>query len=536
MTLSTTRTKTTFVQPAAPLEAQTITCSAVENICERCYVTTSAFWPVPDSADPLPQYDILTKSLSYVLYQRPILAGTLRQDNRGAFSVEIPPAPGAGCDFHYADLRDDAEIPTYEELERRGFPFADGNEDGLAKLRPARVPEAWDGSPVIVCQMSRLRGCVVLLLLMSHQVADPVAVVVFVLQFAGLTEEMEKAVLAGGPLPDLPERFEPAMEDRALLSPRPSEADCDEKSLELKQYVSIRGMDSLSVLAARRNLFPKSYIPPRLTGRAEQLWRTTVGIWKFSPAKLDQLRDIVRQASPEASKPPSDLDAITAFLWQRFFVAKHSPSENPSTPQTSHILYAGDVRRRLDPPLPQFFLSACVDLFRASQDTTSLTPATSSSSLGASLASAIQAIRQTLGDWNEKTYRRMLAESSQGDAVPGWIPRGPLEFIFSDHSRAGIVFDSSWGEGLGKVGISREPYLGRPCPAGEITVMPRLATGDLEVRIAGEVATLERLLADELMKEFCPNVFLVRPFGKVDGLVKGSALSNGNGLALEVKP
>jgi hypothetical protein len=90
----------------------------------------------------------------------------------------------------------------------------------------------------------------------------------------------------------------------------------------------------------------------------------------------------------------------------------------------------------------------------------------------------------------------MLALSQRTPMSPGFMPRGPIDLLCTDHSRVPSVRTNSWGPALGSPIAYREPYLGREPPAGEITVLPRCENGDLEVMVSAERVVMGRLVED----------------------------------------
>jgi len=182
------------------------------------------------------------------------------------------------------------------------------------------------------------------------------------------------------------------------------------------------------------------------------------------------------------------------------FRAKYAPSSAASNgahaPKHSEIVYAGDVRRRLDLPLPKDYLGAAVDLFRCSVKTSKLvSPKTEAQEL-ASIAELATAIRKSNANWDEADYMTLLSLSQRTPFSPGFVPRGPIDVLVTDHSRGSSVLEADWGCGLGSPVGYREPYLGREPPEGEVTIMPRYRNGDLEVMVSAERVVLDRLRQD----------------------------------------
>jgi hypothetical protein len=195
------------------------------------------------------------------------------------------------------------------------------------------------------------------------------------------------------------------------------------------------------------------------------------------------------------------MDVLTAYIWAHMFRAKYAPSSaaknGTDVPKQAEIVYAGDVRRRLDPPLPKDYLGAAVDLFRCSAVTSKLVALRTEAQELANIAELATAIRKSNANWNEADYMTLLSLSQCTPFAPGFVPRGPIDVLVTDHSRGSSVLDADWGYGLSSPIAYREPYLGRDPPAGEVTIMPRCKNGDLDVMISAEKVVIDRLKQDD---------------------------------------
>lgn len=198
------------------------------------------------------------------------------------------------------------------------------------------------------------------------------------------------------------------------------------------------------------------------------------------------------------------MDCLTAFLWARFFAAKYvSDSDLERAPARSELVYAGDVRRRMSPPMHPSYMGACVDLFRVQASSTTLLGSSSDD-----IATLGSAIRQSNGEWSEEEYMALLSLSQRTPLSPGFVPRASIDLLVTDHTRVASVTTADWGPGLGACTAYREPYIGRTPPAGELTMLPRRSNGDIEVMISGEKITLLRLAKDEEMKKASKCLFI----------------------------
>jgi hypothetical protein len=490
-----------WVQPIHAVVPDTLPCSAIENLCARVYIPPTIFFPLRPNEDPLQHFRHMCRGLGRMLNKFPHLSGTLRLDQRGAFSIETPPAPQAGILFHYADLTGDCTFPSFRELQAASFPFADGNSDGLSKLRPDPYPahEDGDGAPTFIPQLTHVRGGLVLLMCWSHMCGDMVLANAILDTWAQETYEVAAAAAEGRPEAPVPEPVARSLNDRSRLLPRhdgpatfaelakPAQAFSDWKLVDPTDVVTLETMQSI---------VPPPYIPASQAHATKELRTTLSGVWRFPLASLEALHSAVQAASKTGTKL-STANVLTAYLWERVFKAKYQPQASGGhTPLHSEIVFAGDIRRRLDPPLPADYMGAAVDLLRCSATTDSLTARSTDPHNFSHLAEIATALRTSNDNWKEKDYMAMLSLSQRTPMSPGFMPRGPIDLLCTDHSRIPSVRTNSWGPTLGSPIAYREPYLGREPPAGEVTVLPRCENGDLEVMISAEKVVMGRLLED----------------------------------------
>ena len=102
----------------------------------------------------------------------------------------------------------------------------------------------------------------------------------------------------------------------------------------------------------------------------------------------------------------------------------------------------------------------------------------------------------------------LLSLSQRTPFSPGFVPRGPIDVLVTDHSRGSSVLEADWG-GLSSPVAYREPQLGRDPPAGKVTIMPRCKNGDLEVMISAEKVVLDRLKQDADLSMRSDLIFLL---------------------------
>ncbi|GAB7327924.1 hypothetical protein MBLNU13_g11700t1 [Cladosporium sp. NU13] len=491
-----------WVQPSLPVRARSLSCSAIENLCARVYPSPTFFFPLDPNDDPLQHYAHLARGLSRLFNQLPFLAGRLRQDARGAFTIEIPTAPETGARFYYADLSKDFTFPSFQELRDAGFPYGDGQSDGSSRLRPNPFPEHEDGCPVIIPQLSHVRGGLILTCSYSHLIGDLLMLPTWCNNWALQTREVASAATEGRAEVLVPEQCADYLIDRTRLTPpNPglmSFVELNHLSKVIPDWLLVDPTNAIA-LENMRSIVPPAYVRPSQTATEQESCIPTSGVWRFPLASLNALHSAVQGASEIGTKT-STMDVLTAYLWAHMFRAKYAPSSvsqgHAHVPKHSEIVYAGDVRRRLDPPLPRDYLGAAVDLFRCSAETPKLVTSSTEAEELASIAELATAIRQSNANWSEADYMTLLSLSQRTPFSPGFVPRAPVDVLVTDHSRGSSVLMADWGYGLGSPIAYREPYLGRNPPVGEVTIMPRCINGDLEVMISAEKVVLDRLKQD----------------------------------------
>ncbi|KAG9497327.1 hypothetical protein J7337_012122 [Fusarium musae] len=480
-----------WVEPASSLQPSIVKCSALDNLTASVYPSPTHFFPLRPGTDPRQLYDDCKQGLSRCIYEHPHLAGIIRKDETGRYAIEIRDAPHAGTNFWYRDHRRDSDVPSYNELKINGWPFGDGEEDGLGKLRPEDFPCVHDGDPVIAPQFNVLKGGIVLTMSITHVIGDLVQFMDFLRSWSQNTSAIATARLNGQPVPPLPQQISAALIDRSLLTP---DVDLEED------------LDKLAACARKLHhldmLDPRS--PEQVADKVSNLF-TKARLTNDDLSSIKQLQRMIQEVLPNGSKV-SSTDCLTSFAWNRLFGAKYAPglSGRDPLPETSKIVFAGSIRRRLTPPLPNNYMPACVDLFPVSvstRDFISPDPKT--------LAHAAMAIRHSNNAWSEETFREMLEIAHSHPVNPGLIPKGPIDALVTDHTRASAAMLSSWGPELGSCEAFREPYLGRIPPHGEITLLPRWNNGNVDVMFAGEAIVMERLRRDRLMSQMATCQFVM---------------------------
>ncbi|KPM43807.1 hypothetical protein AK830_g2726 [Neonectria ditissima] len=505
-----------WVEPAGPVHPALIKLSTLDNLTAPVYPSPTQFFPLKPDADPRQLYEDCKRGLARYIYQQPHLAGRLIKDETRRNSIEIPPAPHAGASFEYYDHRAVKDMPSYEELRKFGWPFADGDQDGLSKLRPNPFPSAQTGDPVIIPRFNVIRGGIVLTMSISHAMCDLVQFLDFMKSWARNTRAIANARTKNQPEPPLPQQLAAHLLDRSrLMSNVQTEHDLDKlvaRAENLPQWTMLDPRDPEEMGKTIEGIFTKARLTDHdLVNSAEdELRRLSICVWTFPESSIKNLKLVAQSVLPRGAKL-SSIDCLTGFTWQRFSAAKWAPGmPGPEPiPETTRIVYVGSVRTRLTPPLPLDYLPACVDLFPADMETEDFACASPEA-----LAKAATSIRSSNNNWSEEVFREMLEVAQMHPMSPGIVPKGPVDVFTTDHTRLSAAVLEDWGPDLGRCEAYREPYFGRVPPHGEITLLPKWHNGEVSVMFAGEAVVMERLRNDKDMNAMASCQFIMNDFIK----------------------
>jgi hypothetical protein len=505
-----------WVEPARPVRPSLIRLSALDNLTAPVYPSPTEFFPLKPDADPRQLYEDCKRGLARYLYQHPHLSGRIVKDETGRNSIEIPPPPYAGVNLEFHDHRDIKEMPSYEEFRKFGWPLADGDQDGLGKLRQKVFPSSQTGDPIVIAQFNVIKGGIVLHMSVAHAICDLVQCRDMMGSWARNTCAVATARTKNLPEPPLPQQVAANLMDRSPMTPNVQiEHDLDKlaaRAANLPHWEMLDPRDPEKMGKTIDGLFTKA----RLTDNdlanfpEDKLRQMSSCVWTFPQSSIKTLRLLAERASPKDTRM-SSLDCLTAFTWQRYFAAKWAP-DSPGAepiPTTTRIVYVGSVRPRLTPPLPLDYMPACVDFFPVTAQTGDFTSAAPET-----LAKTAAMIRSSNNSWSEEAFHEMLEIAQMHPMNPGVVPKGPLEALVTDHTRLSPAMLEDWGPGLGRCEAYRSPYFGREIPGGEITLMPGHGSGEVNVMFAGEAVVMERLRNDKKMNALASCQFTMDDFVK----------------------
>lgn len=224
--------------------SRAIELSAFDHLMPRIWVLIAVVFALPDNYNESEVIDNFKAGLEVTLAQFPALAGTLQTDEKdGSLWVERRKERTVDLTVNWQDEPND-ELPTYAELEQRGFPAAmlDGG-----KLLPQAVTakQLFRGDnddndiEIATFQINFIRGGLILGVGVHHSVSDGPGCDGFLSQWA----ENTRAIKNNTTLPP----FDPLNLDRTRLSSsaRPGNARMQELSAKLPAFRHVKQAPSL---------------------------------------------------------------------------------------------------------------------------------------------------------------------------------------------------------------------------------------------------------------------------------------------------
>lgn len=328
----------------------------------------------------------------------------------------------------------------------------------------------------------------------------------FCTQWSLNTRLIAEAASQNLPAPPIPPQLPSILTDISRLLPVPTGPSSIEtlksRSALLPNFKLIDPTDPTGSIAELQNFVPKAHLGPCSPDAEDALREEISGVWHFAKKDLAALHAAALQTSPGAKL--SVMDVFVAFLWRRYFAAKYPRDTSATTPTQglhgaippqSTVMFAINTRAKMTPPLPPNYMGAAVDLARVHCSSGTLL-----SGDVADLPAIATAVRQANAGWDEQLYMALLELSQQTLTSPGLIPIGPIDLLITDHRGFFALAKADWGPGLGQCRVTREPYVGRPVPAGEVVIMPGREAGDVEVSVSAERVVVRRLAEDAEMR------------------------------------
>lgn len=425
---------------------------------------------------PQELFTLLKKGLQSTIDQFPFIMGSLMLKNDMAAkggALEIHINPESGVQFGYRNITETCNM-TFESLQSQQFALKI-IEDAELQILPS--PDEIDRSPhkpVFIAQATFIPGGVILFFAHSHQITDVTGTNAIMKCWS---ENMVAA--ADG------------------LAPRISEP-LRQASVQVDRH---RLDDTTSVTNITPHLsFPmviEDTPPPSPRQRPYKSEQNPSLIWHMSVKSLEKLKEF---ASPEQGEGYiSTLDAVNALFWRAIC---RSRQLSEGTVSDTKMFFVCDIRTKLSPPLRQDSTCNAAMKLHATQSWTDLLDR----DLQKSLCTAATSVRQAICNFEPRMFEAWIAYVKSAPSF--WslknkerLTSGP-DIVVTDHSKVS-VYKYVWGP-LGQTKRIRNPWWNRssPKPFSQVTLMPRLENGDLEILTNLSQQMNERMLEDQELAQF----------------------------------
>lgn len=305
------------VLPCAPTESSSLYLSCIDQ-CVAYVVDTVYFYPAcPDRATADDVVDKLRDALGKILVPYHFMAGRLQVSAEGTLEISCNRAgalfAGATTDLKLADLGDVTHPnPAFRSLV----------------LEPRNAQKMSD-NPLLMMQLTKFKcGGFTIGFSMNHAMFDGFGALEFVSNFS--------AIARGDAL-----LLEPKP-DRTILKPR----DPPQVKFEHPEYLKLSQIP-------KESSFTTADLADLDVSGITLSQKHVFKMFSFTADMLNRLKAIAM--SDPSIKKCSSFDAIAAHVWQARTKAVDMPAHHPCK-----VLFAVDIRSRLNPPLPKGFAGNAV--------------------------------------------------------------------------------------------------------------------------------------------------------------------------------
>lgn len=446
--------------------------SSCDQVAPRVMFSQALVFEIPKDANKIGIYRSLRKALERLVFETPILAGTLEIEDADRNTFKINTSFGSGMVFR---VRDYTTLPgaatwkpcTFSELQARHFPATLLPSEFVLPYLP--MPSG-PGSPCFAAQMSFIPGGMLLCATVSHIFTDGGGIDAIFDAWAKYTSE-----------PFIPAAF---------------------PNNDLSRKDIGRWRLSEGIGEARPQDFPAyRYTTP------EEL-RTSVLVAPAAtsdvilcqlivpPEKLRLLMHTICP-NPTAEHWISTIDAIVALVWYCVTLARAVPL---TTGKRSLLTMPVSMRSRMEPPLPRGYLgnTAAPTPFFIDLEVMSGNP-----------HEAIRYLAKYIRQCSQNShvvdeFQRLIGlvnrlEDTRCLQIKYPDPHASTDLMISDLSKFAYL-DRSWGAELG-VPVALTMLPGALYP-GYGSVFPRTKDGSVRLALALERDVAVRLSEDLLLREF----------------------------------
>lgn len=479
----------TKVQPCENIPAQVIDLSVPDAAAPKHWPMQLMIWQLEDRNDFVKSYEHLKDGLGRLLVEVPALVGNLARSKEDPRKLTVTIQDGAFVDFPFEDLSAIEAVPSFDDLQRSGFPTT-----GLkVPLSPkTSLGPLVEGSPMMCIKLSQIKGGAVLAFGFSHVLADGAAVAELSRLWA-----LHTAQVSDGVAFQKHKTVTPDEEIRTRLStpPKLNTGTTLDPFLQItpsKEATNFLHKDVASAERAKRRVAEE--IMARLTVIEEKREPQSFAIWKLTPDKLKELK---HDASSSDQDWISTMDALAGLFWSRI---AHIQSQSAKGYEKSNCIFALNIRQRLQPPVSHAYIGNCFSPVDAECSLKEM----ESEVMG--LKAAAQSMRRANKDWNQPRWDAWLNKII--DLPMEQTLDTNHEFVLEKHNMRFNDYSAfqlnilNWGAPLGQVARSRCLRSALPGGAPGVWVYPRLPDGTLEVWLTCNDSLRQSLLEDPVFRRY----------------------------------
>jgi trichothecene 3-O-acetyltransferase len=405
----------------------------------------------------------LKSALALTICEFPWICGKVGPEVASPTSGKIEVVDGdGGVYMKFKELTGkEARFSSFEELKAASFPLSKLSSTDLS---PLGVMPTEQYNPVFAAQANFIDGGLLLTVCAHHSVCDATGLHTVLQTWA----QMAAAVRRGS----TPVTIDQVINDRHRLMKGGAGGALD----DFPEYV----------LAPTPSRTKNDVLSHQMAEAPFKMPDMTAHIFRISSSALTALK--------QAASAYSSNDALNALFWRHVTLARIAAARDSTrtiSPETgTALMYAVNVRSKFSPPLPHNYTGNA----SIANITKKLSVAELTSVHG--LAAGAEAIRASVNRSNtpDRISRMIGLLASRPDTTDfKFAYNGFLGPDLSSTSWTDLtVYDSEWGS-LGRPQALRVPGEGSD---GNLTVLPKLTDGDLEVVVALESRAMNHLIAD----------------------------------------
>lgn len=319
-----------MVVPAEPTEECSLFLSNIDQVV--AYVVDTVYFYTPQGEDKsVASADVvgeLKEALGKVLVPYHFMAGRLKLNlEKGRLEIDCNRAgalfAAANCDLNLSDLGD----VTYPNPVFRNL-----------VLQGVHARKFGANPPLLMMQVTRFKcGGVVLGMSMNHAMFDGVGAMEFMMNFSSI-----------------------ARGDGLIAYPLPDRTCFKARDIPEIKYEHLEGLKLSDIPQEMRNSFTTADVANSEISNISLPPDYSYKVFPFSGEMVEKLK---KKAMEDGTlKKCSSFDAIAALVWQARTRAVDMPPDVPSK-----MLFAVDIRSKMDPPLPKgyagngVFSSYCIE-------------------------------------------------------------------------------------------------------------------------------------------------------------------------------